>query len=393
MGQHALPSSHGRLIRKSQPSVKADASHGAPTAKTSRIQLFDNMKALAIILVVLGHFLMKAVGIVNSHVLITLLTFIYLFHMPLFLFCSGIFAGRTWYKRHEAQSDKVLLYLILYGVFLLLIVLLDTLVLRKTPSVNPFVVVGAPWFMLVLALFMLMVPIIGSSNPVAFILISIVIAVGSGLFLQDAGTLSLSRAFVYLPYFALGFYLGPNNIATFVDAVQTQLGSASRRIIAAALGIVAIFLLMYFFLSNDQLTLIKLISTGRNLLTTVSSRNQVSILVLIAMRLMLYPVVCCLGALMILLCPKEKCFFTFIGERSFQVYILHMLVIYTFDNYHMYGGIIHTKMWIMLSPFIFTAILSPLLAWPKGPNDLVKKCSAWTKKITKPRSHPLEKIA
>lgn len=377
---------------KPVPRGKRDEGLSSSPKKKPRIALFDNMKGIAIFLVVLGHFTGKAGMIVDSHFLTTVLTFIYLFHMPLFLFCSGIFAGKAWYKRHQAPSDKVLLYLILYGVFLLLIVLLDILVFQKMPGVNPFVITSAPWFMLVLALFMLMVPIMGSVRPVSFILVSIALAVGSGLFLEEAGTLSLSRFFVYLPYFAMGFYLGPDNITKFVDAIQSRVGE-QMRIILAAVTLALIFLVLFLCFSDDQLTAIKRLSTGMNLLTVLSVHWDISIPFLVVLRLVLYPSVFAMGMVVTLLCPKDKCFLTFMGKRSFQVYIFHILILYCFKNYHVYGGFISTEPWITLSPFIIAAVLTPLLAWPKGPNDLVKKCSDWTKKVTKPRSHPMEKVA
>ena len=306
--------------------------------KKPRIALFDNIKGIAILLVVLGHFCARIVGFTDSHLIYTTLTFIYFFHMPLFLFCSGLFAGKSWYKRHQAPSDKVLLYMILYLIFLGLIVVLDLVVFHKTPGVNPFVVTGAPWFMLVLGLFMLMVPIMGSVRPASFLAVSILLAVGSGVFLTE---------------------------------------------------VAAIFAALYLLFTNTQLTFIKRISTGMNLLSVLSVRWHVDLWILALLRIVQYAAVFVMGALVVLLCPKHKCFLTFMGERSFQMYIFHILIMYCISYYNWYEPLVAAnRLWI-LSPYVFAPILTALLAWPKGPNNLVKDISDWTKSVTAPKENPL----
>lgn len=356
--------------------------------KKPRIALFDNIKGIAILLVVLGHFCARIVGFTDSHLIYTTLTFIYFFHMPLFLFCSGLFAGKSWYKRHQAPSDKVLLYMILYLIFLGLIVVLDLVVFHKTPGVNPFVVTGAPWFMLVLGLFMLMVPIMGSVRPASFLAVSILLAVGSGVFLTEVGTLSVSRFFVYLPYFALGFYLQPESVEKLVDVVEARIGTIAR-IVLAAVMLAAIFAALYLLFTNTQLTFIKRISTGMNLLSVLSVRWHVDLWILALLRIVQYAAVFVMGALVVLLCPKHKCFLTFMGERSFQVYIFHILIMYCISYYNWYEPLVAAnRLWI-LSPYVFAPILTALLAWPKGPNNLVKDISDWTKSVTAPKENPL----
>ena len=56
----------------------------------ARIALFDNIKGLLIILVVAGHFMHPVHN--DNEVMSALFDIIYLFHMPLFVFLSGLFA-------------------------------------------------------------------------------------------------------------------------------------------------------------------------------------------------------------------------------------------------------------------------------------------------------------
>ena len=56
-----------------------------------RDYFFDNLKAVLIFLVVLGHFLLPIHG---ESVLVVVKRLIYVFHMPLFVFVSGYFAKK-----------------------------------------------------------------------------------------------------------------------------------------------------------------------------------------------------------------------------------------------------------------------------------------------------------
>lgn len=57
-----------------------------------RDYFFDNLKAVLIYLVVLGHFLLPIRG---ANPLVEVKRLIYVFHMPLFVFVSGYFAKKS----------------------------------------------------------------------------------------------------------------------------------------------------------------------------------------------------------------------------------------------------------------------------------------------------------
>ena len=74
-----------------------------------RDYFFDNLKAVLIFLVVLGHFLLPIHG---ESVLVVVKRLIYVFHMPLFVFVSGYFAKKI-YKNGQYNFKKIL-YLCLH---------------------------------------------------------------------------------------------------------------------------------------------------------------------------------------------------------------------------------------------------------------------------------------
>lgn len=349
-----------------------------------RIALFDNVKGVAIALVVIGHVATRLAPVYGSHFVQATMAFIWTFHMPLFIFCSGLFAGRSWYKSRRAPVDKVLLYLILYVVFILLVMVLELGVFGKDTTVNPFDISGAPWFMLTLAAYMLMVPLIGSVNPVAFVVASVLVATLGNYYLTSATVVSILRILVYLPYFALGFYLQPQRITQFVEAVKSRVrGWGGVVHLCSLLVLVALFVGMYLVLSDAQLTFVKQLSSGQNLFAGMAKRYGCPVAVLAATRIIEYPLVTALIALVVLATPVRRLpVLTALGQRSFQVYIVHMLLMYAIDRYNAFGLVVSASPWWALSPWALGAGLAVLLSLPKAPNEWVRRLGSWCKRVT-----------
>lgn len=80
-----------------------------------RDYLFDNYKALLIILVVIGHFIEPAYK--NNTLLYTLKWLIFSFHMPAFIFISGYFSKRE--LSFGTLVRKLAVPYVIYELFLL----------------------------------------------------------------------------------------------------------------------------------------------------------------------------------------------------------------------------------------------------------------------------------
>ena len=74
-----------------------------------RIEKWDILKFGLILFVVLGHIADGYTG--DSEVMRSLYLFIYVFHMPLFIFISGLFSKRT---VDELPAGKIIGYLLIY---------------------------------------------------------------------------------------------------------------------------------------------------------------------------------------------------------------------------------------------------------------------------------------
>lgn len=360
---------------------------------TGRIALFDNVKGLAIILVVVGHTIGYSMDVCpSSHFAQALQTYLYMFHMPVFILISGMFAGLSWRKHGRAPVDKFLLYLFLYLFLCACVVVLDIVFLGKDSSVNPYVMGQAPWFLLALAIMMLFVPLLGSLPAAPVIVGATIVSVGAGLAMSSPRELSLLRVFTYFPYFAAGFYFTPERVQRCVQAVRARLKTAPTVILAIA-ALVAVFLFLYFCLDGDQLRNLKRLSTGRRLLTTIAGYTGLPLWQLSLLRVADYFVVTGIIALLFLAMPMGRCPLSTLGERSLQVYIVHILIIYALDGCGFFEWAQADNPYWVLCAIVAGVLLAALLAIPRFPQTWVDKLAAWCKKITTPAPQPAEQPA
>ena len=82
-----------------------------------RLAYFDNLKGVLIILVVIGHLLepcarLGSEGLAGFRVL----DFIYMFHMPLFIFVTGLFSKGV-FRQGRFRAEVPLFYFAVYGAY------------------------------------------------------------------------------------------------------------------------------------------------------------------------------------------------------------------------------------------------------------------------------------
>lgn len=170
----------------------------APELK-QRDQRLDIAKGILIVLVVLGHML-EGTNFWTANTVRLPLTLIYAFHMPAFAFLTGI-----------TGTPKNLVRRI--GPLLVLLVLFQVLYFGATRVLKPDAEFewNAPfwmlWFLLAMAWWLLLTPII-EKFPRASIAASILLAVGVTVVPWIGYPLSLGRAFVFLPFYAVGYVYG-----------------------------------------------------------------------------------------------------------------------------------------------------------------------------------------
>lgn len=177
---------------------------------SGRNPFWDTIKAVLICLVVIGH-----TGTALNR---GLLSVIYAFHMPLFVFVSGYFSRK---KNHKAFWVGIRRLLVIYFVFDILYLGLD-FVLGETLSVKRLLTPSfALWYILSLVYWKSLVQFLPNwlfSSRLArggIIVLSFVIAIVAGFVPVDT-VMSFQRSCVFLPFFVLGYIARENGMVGWI---------------------------------------------------------------------------------------------------------------------------------------------------------------------------------
>ena len=140
---------------------------GCKRMNKERDYFFDNLKAVLIFLVVLGHFLLPIHG---DNPLVVVKRLIYVFHMPLFVFISGYFAKKI-YKNGQYNFKKILYLLKAYVVFVVAIQIVYAIAgFEKFTEIDFFSQSGAPWYLFAMIVWYLTIPLVRKCKAVPVLL-------------------------------------------------------------------------------------------------------------------------------------------------------------------------------------------------------------------------------
>jgi fucose 4-O-acetylase-like acetyltransferase len=184
----------------------------ASTSKRS--MYFDNAKFILIFLVVFGHLISPLKE--QDGILFTLYTVIFLFHMPAFILISGYFAKG--YKKKGYFLKTIRKVLLPYFIFQIIYSIYYYLNGQKAALEFDFLQPHwSLWFLLSLFFWNLLLYLFAKLRWMG-----LCVAVGLGIaigFVDNAGSyLSLSRTFVFFPYFLLGYLLNGEQLKKAVRA-------------------------------------------------------------------------------------------------------------------------------------------------------------------------------
>ncbi len=188
----------------------------------------ENAKIVAIVLVVVGHFIGPLRS--SSAVALALSNFIYWFHMPLFVMLAGWFAGRISASPERLRSTwwKLLLpYLLFETINTGIHASMNGVAFRPSYDLPSF----GMWFLVSLATWRLAIPWARKNHlGVAIAVLATLIV---GYFDTVGPALSLSRSFFFFP----AFLIGATYSSQLTDLLkQRHVRIASIAIVCGALG-------------------------------------------------------------------------------------------------------------------------------------------------------------
>lgn len=278
-------------------------------SERARDYFIDNLKAVLIVLVIIGHFSMKYDWVPAVERLGKL---IYTFHMPCFVFVSGYLAKGV-HREGKLKAERIFSFVWLYLLFEILLSL-TRWGFGRGFHLSLFRVNQAPWYLLSMTMWYLLVPLIERVRPVWMLIGSAAAGIAAGYLDFIGWEFSMSKSIVYLPFFAAGFYLSWNGLKGFLD----------RKILKALSVILLLGAVLLYLLAIAKIRPFLGIIYGGVPYSEVASLPSAGWGG--AFRLLWYGVSVLLFGAVMQLTPKKKTWFSFLGARTLQIYILHVVV-------------------------------------------------------------------
>lgn len=163
---------------------------------------WDSLKFILIVLVVLGHTIPQNYKEGNN-LSLSLFEWIYLFHMPLFIFISGRFSGIRDKERYFKGILRLAETLVVFQVIWLAISYIN----HSFYIGQLFAPYGILWFLLSLIIWRLSLYFLFDdikNKPIILVLASVLISVGAG-FVPLGMIIGFQRTMAFLPFFVAGY--------------------------------------------------------------------------------------------------------------------------------------------------------------------------------------------
>ena len=169
---------------------------------------FDNAKLVLIFLVVFGHMIQPFTD--GSSGINTLYMWIYTFHMPAFIFLAGFYAKGSGNKAYIVKLAKKLL--VPYLIFQLIYTVFYFFIGKDGWQVGVFHPHWSLWFLCSLFGWHILLSLFKKAPAVISVSLAVLIGLIVGYFGEIGHTFSLSRTFVFFPFFLLGFWLTEKHV-------------------------------------------------------------------------------------------------------------------------------------------------------------------------------------
>ena len=307
---------------------------GSNSCNVNRNGKIDSIKSVLIILMVLGHVLNYSLYGLNQgfH------NFIYSFHMPLFIFISGIYS-----KTSEISKLKRQVFFLLLTTIVFQFLYLRNLNLENW--IRPYWIL---WYIFSLAIWKLILFLFYRHIRIKQALItSFCIGLSAG-FLPVGYDFSLSRILVFLPFIVLGFFISTEELFEKIKKIKYYW---------AILLLISLGLIFIFYRNLEILPLLKGSFNYYDLKLVSVSEGFI-------LRLIYYVISILISCCIIRLTPLLPLYFRKIGQNSLFIYLFHgFFVAYLGERgfFSLYPNVIFASLCTFIIVFIIEFIRMNIL--------------------------------
>lgn len=320
-----------------------------------RIDAFDIVKWFAILAVVVGHFVDLSTQ--SSDTYRSIFIFIYAFHMPLFIFMSGLFD----HPRGHFPAKQVVFFLAA-GLALKIVISITSGIVYGRWSFSLFIESGVPWFMFALAVWKSICFFLRDSKCFVVLPLAILSSLMIGYSNENTDLLCISRIMVFFPFYYVGYLMNPNKVIALLN----------RRVVAIlGLAVIAVFAILCFF-QLDLVYQLRGLFTGRNSYEALG----MEMLEGPALRVLTYAISVILCIALISIASFVRCFLLARwGRNTLAVYFWHYPLMMLLDGIgvtdcllgHFPGGYIWVLLGIMVTIICSQSIaMRPLAKMREG---------------------------
>lgn len=310
----------------------------------------DNVKGFLIICVVAGHFLESGIDY-HSNMCKSLFLFIYSFHMPLFVFASGLMCEHA-IQTKERFCKKLANFAGLYVLLKLLIFPFQRL---TSPGLTFSLVKtdGVPWYLFAMCVFYTCAYLLRHVDKLKILAIAVLAALLAGYDNGIGDVFAFSRCLVFFPWFVLGWMCNVNKL-------EYQLHRPVMQILAPV-TVLAFFIICR--LNIDSFYIFRRFFTGRSSYEALlDDAGEVGIL----FRLSAYMITFIISVCILSIIPRHKIFhLDALGKESMSIYFFHRPVLFYLEYVETYPFLYqHFHGWANILWLIIAIILVIILAQP-----------------------------
>lgn len=279
--------------------------------KGNRIYYWDNMKSFLIFLVVVGHIVVPA-GKISS----LLHSIIYFFHMPAFVFVSGVFSKNFLKKSAEGRLRKLAGFAVLFVLFQLMIWVEKMILIGHYYSLKILTVDLAPWYLLSMISWLLLVLLISRVNHITGVILALLICVFLPMLDGINNLFAMNRTIGFLPFFVSGYYF---------EYMKKEL--IKKHIVVI---ICTIFVCTLAMIGISELREMNGVIHAIGSYRLFESNHMLAFLKKMIWLAMAYSII----GLIIVVCPKKKYWFSYIGKGTISIYVFHRLIALAIEHNH-----------------------------------------------------------